>query len=145
MLYSLKYGIHTFVVLILLNIIHAKHFTFWSEFLGSSTIHAKGAFIKSILFAGPSGSGKKSLVYAICNEIGATLMDLSAENVNGKYPGKEGLDMLMHLLTKVGRMTQPTVVYIKDAENYFWRKQPATSVLVCIICVIFCKNKWIFK
>lgn len=59
-------------------------------------------------------------------------MDLSAENVNGKYPGKEGLDMLMHLLTKVGRMTQPTVVYIKDAENYFWRKQPATSVLVCI-------------
>lgn len=108
------------------------HFIFFHIFLGSSTIHAKGAFIKSILFAGPSGSGKKSLVYAICNEIGATLMDLSAENVNGKYPGKEGLDMLMHLLTKVGRMTQPTVVYIKDAENYFWRKQPATSVLVCI-------------
>lgn len=66
-------------------------------------------------------------------------MDLSAENVNGKYPGKEGLDMLMHLITKVGKMTQPTVVYIKDAENYFWRKQPATSVLVRInIGVIFC-------
>ncbi|XP_054711209.1 dynein regulatory complex protein 11-like [Uloborus diversus] len=97
--------------------------------MGSPAIHSKGAFTKSVLFVGPHGCGKKSLIYAICNEIGATLMDLSAENVNGKYPGKEGLDMLMHLVYKVGRLAQPTVIYIKDAENYFWRKQPATSIL----------------
>ncbi|KFM62566.1 IQ and AAA domain-containing protein 1, partial [Stegodyphus mimosarum] len=96
--------------------------------MGSPGIHSKGAYVKSILFAGPHGVGKKSLIYAICNEIGATLMDLSAENINGKYPGKDGLDMLMHLISKVGRLAQPTVIYIKNAENYFWKKQPASSI-----------------
>ncbi|XP_035212379.1 dynein regulatory complex protein 11-like [Stegodyphus dumicola] len=97
--------------------------------MGSPGIHSKGAYVKSILFAGPHGVGKKSLIYAICNETGATLMDLSAENINGKYPGKDGLDMLMHLISKVGRLAQPTVIYIKDAENYFWKKQAASSIL----------------
>ncbi|GFY35004.1 dynein regulatory complex protein 11 [Trichonephila clavipes] len=98
--------------------------------MGSSAIHSKGAYVKSILITGPPGVGKKSLIYAICNEIGATLMDLSAKNVNGKYPGKEGLDMLMHLVFKVGRLAQPTIIYISDAENYFWKKQPTNSILV---------------
>ncbi|XP_042899684.1 dynein regulatory complex protein 11-like [Parasteatoda tepidariorum] len=98
--------------------------------MGSSYIHSKGTYVKSILFAGPHGVGKKSLIHAICNEIGAILMDLSAENVNGKYIGKEGLDMLMHLITKVGKLAQPAVIYIGDAENYFWKKQATTSVLV---------------
>ncbi|GFS66356.1 dynein regulatory complex protein 11 [Trichonephila inaurata madagascariensis] len=98
--------------------------------MGSAAIHSKGAYVKSILITGPPGVGKKSLIYAICNEIGATLMDLSAKNVNGKYPGKEGLDMLMHLVFKVGRLAQPTIIYISDAENYFWKKQPTNSILV---------------
>lgn len=97
--------------------------------MGSSAIHSKGPYVSSILFAGPHGMGKESLVYAICNEIGATLMDLSAGNIDGKYPGKEGLDMLMHLVSKVGRLSQPTVIYIKDAENCFWKKKPPTCSL----------------
>ncbi|KFM70795.1 IQ and AAA domain-containing protein 1, partial [Stegodyphus mimosarum] len=97
--------------------------------MGSEDIHSKGAFVKSVLFAGPHGVGKKSLVYAIANEIGAVMMNLSAENIQGKYPGKEGLQMLLHLVSKVGRLVQPTVIYIKDAENYFWKKKPPTTTL----------------
>ena len=42
------------------------------------------------------------LVQAIANEVGANLFDLSPANIAGKYPGKEGLKMLMHLIYKVG-------------------------------------------
>ncbi|GFQ73871.1 dynein regulatory complex protein 11, partial [Trichonephila clavata] len=87
--------------------------------MGSSAIHSKGAYVKSILITGPPGVGKKSLIYAICNEIGATLMDLSAKNVNGKYPGKEGLDMLMHLVFKVEaiRLKKELPKLIKGISN----------------------------
>jgi hypothetical protein len=41
------------------------------------------------------------LVQAICTELGATLFDLTATNIVGKYPGKSGLNMLLHLVIKV--------------------------------------------
>lgn len=53
------------------------------------------------MLAGPRGTGKKMLVHAICTELGANLFDLSPANLAGKYPGKDGLKMLMHLLFKV--------------------------------------------
>ncbi|GFT29890.1 dynein regulatory complex protein 11 [Nephila pilipes] len=97
--------------------------------MGSEVVHAGGAYVKSILLVGPNGSGKRSLVYAICNEIRATMMNLSAENIQGKYPGPEGLAMLTHLISKVSRLLQPTIIYIKDAESYFWKKKPSSSKL----------------
>lgn len=57
--------------------------------------------IKSILLAGPRGVGKKMLVHALCTETGANLFDLTPENIAGKYPGKSGLTMLIHMVTKV--------------------------------------------
>jgi hypothetical protein len=41
------------------------------------------------------------LVQAICNEVGANMFDLTAANIAGKYPGKDGLKMLIHLVFKV--------------------------------------------
>lgn len=93
--------------------------------MGSEFIHCNAPLVKSLLIVGPKGVGKKSLVYAVCNEIGAVMMDLSAENIEGKYPGKEGKAMLIHLISKVGRLLQPTVIFIKDAENYFYKTKPA--------------------
>ncbi|KAG8192808.1 hypothetical protein JTE90_014592 [Oedothorax gibbosus] len=89
-------------------------------------IHSGEAYVKSILFTGPKGSGKRTLIYSICNEIGATLINLSAENLEGKYSGDDGLEMLMHLVSKVSRLVQPTVIYVKDAENYFWKEKPSS-------------------
>ena len=57
--------------------------------------------IKSVLLVGSEGCGKSMLLHAICTELGATLFDLTATNIVGKYPGKSGLNMLLHLVSKV--------------------------------------------
>lgn len=53
------------------------------------------------MLAGPRGTGKKMLVQAICHETGANMFDISPGNIAGKYPGKDGLKMLIHLVFKV--------------------------------------------
>ena len=50
------------------------------------------------------GCGKSMLLNAICTELGATLFDLTATNIVGKYPGKSGLNMLLHLVSKVSKI-----------------------------------------
>ena len=64
-------------------------------------MHEKAPVVKSLLLAGPSGVGKKMLVHAICTETGANLFNLSAANITGKYPGKSGLQMMLHVVFKV--------------------------------------------
>ena len=63
--------------------------------LGSKTIHQTAPLVKSVLLAGPHGSGKNMLVHAVCTETGSVLFDLSPANIVGKYPGKSGLIMLV--------------------------------------------------
>lgn len=70
---------------------------------GSPVVHEKAPLIKSILLVGPEGVGKKMLVHAVCQETGATLFDLSPLNTAGKYPGKSGLTMMIHVVFKVRR------------------------------------------
>ena len=84
-------------------ILHIDHngvfFNFY--FIGSPSVHEKAPLTKSIMLAGPRGTGKKMLVQAICHETGANMFDLSPGNIAGKYPGKDGLKMLIHLVFKV--------------------------------------------
>lgn len=72
-----------------------------SSLSGSPDIHAMAPLIRSILLVGPSGMGKKMLVKAVCTETGANFFDLSPENLQGKYPGKTGGQMLVHVVFKV--------------------------------------------
>ncbi len=69
--------------------------------IGSQAVHEKAPLVKTMLLVGPSGVGKKMLVHAICQETGANLFDLSPLNVAGKYPGKSGLQMMLHVVFKV--------------------------------------------
>ncbi|XP_050972934.1 dynein regulatory complex protein 11 isoform X2 [Labeo rohita] len=92
--------------------------------LGSQAVHEKAPLVKTILLVGPSGVGKKMLVHAICQETGANLFDLSPLNVAGKYPGKSGLQMMLHLVFKVARLMQPSVIWIGEAEKMFYKKVP---------------------
>lgn len=54
-----------------------------------------------MLIAGPRGVGKKMLIHCICTETGANMFDLTAANIAGKYPGKAGLAMMLHMVFKV--------------------------------------------
>ncbi|XP_036865630.2 dynein regulatory complex protein 11 isoform X3 [Manis javanica] len=98
--------------------------------LGSAAVHEKAPVVKSLLLAGPSGVGKKMLVHAICTETGANLFNLSATNIAGKYPGKAGLQMMLHMVLKVARELQPSVVWIGDTEKTFYRKVPNTERMI---------------
>uniref|UniRef100_A0A1I8HF97 ATPase_AAA_core domain-containing protein n=1 Tax=Macrostomum lignano TaxID=282301 RepID=A0A1I8HF97_9PLAT len=95
--------------------------------MGSEVVHKSAPLVKSLLLAGPSGIGKKMLVHAICTETGANLFDLSATNLAGKYPGKDGLRRLMHLIFKVGRALQPSVFLIDDCDKMFKKKIPKSD------------------
>ncbi|KAJ4427993.1 hypothetical protein ANN_24006 [Periplaneta americana] len=95
--------------------------------LGSKAIHQTAPLVKSVLLAGSRGSGKDMLVHAVCTETGAVLFDLSPANIVGKYPGKSGLIMLVHLVNKVSRLLQPSVIYMDGAEKPFLKKVPKTD------------------
>jgi len=45
----------------------------------------------------------------------------------GKYPGKAGLTMLIHLMNKMGRLCQPSIFLIDKAEKVFAKKVPKTD------------------
>ncbi|KAL4669133.1 hypothetical protein H8959_007687 [Pygathrix nigripes] len=92
--------------------------------LGSPDIHAMAPLIRSILLVGPSGMGKKMLVKAVCTETGANLFDLSPGNLLGKYPGRNGAQMMVHIVFKVARLLQPSVIWIGNAEKNFYKKIP---------------------
>ncbi|NXE68079.1 DRC11 protein, partial [Calcarius ornatus] len=86
--------------------------------LGSQTVHENAPLVKSLLLAGPAGVGKKMLVHAICTEAGANLFSLTPSSA-GKYAGREGLIMMLHMILKVGKELQPSVVWIGDAERIY--------------------------
>ncbi|XP_063173921.1 dynein regulatory complex protein 11 [Candoia aspera] len=92
--------------------------------LGSQSVHEKAPLVKALLLAGPVGVGKKMLIHALCTETGANLFNLSAANIAGKYPGKTGLQMMLHMVFKVARQLQPSVIWIGDTEKTFYRKVP---------------------
>ncbi|XP_003501340.1 IQ and AAA domain-containing protein 1-like [Cricetulus griseus] len=92
--------------------------------LGSHDIHSMAPHVRSILLVGPSGMGKKMLVHAVCTETGANLFDLSPGNVMGKYPGKNGAQLLVHIVFKVAKVFQPSVIWIGNTEKTFYKKIP---------------------
>ncbi|XP_014228258.1 IQ and AAA domain-containing protein 1 [Trichogramma pretiosum] len=95
--------------------------------LGSELVRETTPLVRSVLLAGPRGSGKRMLVNAVCHELGATLFDLTPANLAGKYPGKSGLVMLLHLISKVSRLLQPSVIFMEGAEKPFVKKVPKTD------------------
>ena len=96
-----------------------------AAYAGSPAVHVKGPLIRSVLLAGPRGTGKKMLVQAICAETGANLIDLTATNIAGKYPGKDGLRLLMHMIFKV-------YIYIHASRQSMYTRSPTMQKIILI-------------
>ncbi|KAL9902454.1 IQ and AAA domain-containing protein 1-like isoform 1-T1 [Glossina fuscipes fuscipes] len=76
---------------------------------------------KSLCIVGPFNNGKKLLVNIIASEIDALLMNLSPEKT-AKYSDR--INYFLHVIIKVARAFQPTIIFINDAHRVFWRKVP---------------------
>ena len=94
---------------------------------GSPSLREQSPHVKSMLLCGAAGTGKTMLLNAICTELGATFFDLTATNIVGKYPGKSGLNMLLHLVIKVSKLMQPSIIFIDHAEKTFLKKVSKTD------------------
>lgn len=79
---------------------------------------------KSVLLMGPRGCGLGLLANAVFNETSCVLFDLSPKNMKGKYAGKKGNKDLTHLVTKMSKLLQPSIIYIEDVEKAFYKKVP---------------------
>lgn len=66
-------------------------------------VHEKAPHVKSVMFVGPKGVGKRMLVHAVCTETGANMFDLTPATIAmaTRYAGKAGLAMLLHMVFKV--------------------------------------------
>lgn len=76
--------------------------------------------MKSLLLAGPAGVGKKMLVHAICTEAGANLFSITPSNMAGKYPGRDALIMMLHMILKVWCLGGFST---KVVQFFLWDKQ----------------------
>jgi IQ and AAA domain-containing protein len=76
---------------------------------------------KSLCIAGPPQCGKKLLADAICSEVDAVCFDLSAPIIANP---KCDLGHFGHLILKMARLLQPTVLFIDGAHKPFYRKIP---------------------
>ncbi|KAI5646974.1 ATPase family associated with various cellular activities (AAA) domain-containing protein [Phthorimaea operculella] len=80
--------------------------------------------VRSQLLVGPRGSGKHTLAYAIATETNSILINLSPYHIYNKMPGNKGLRQMVHLVNKVSRIFQPTVVLVADVDKVFYKKVP---------------------
>ncbi|ENN72771.1 hypothetical protein HUJ04_013362 [Dendroctonus ponderosae] len=79
---------------------------------------------RSVLLVGPRQSGIHLLANAVFNHTQCVLFDLSPEVTAGIYEGSKGLGMLIHLVTKMSKLLQPSIIYFDRAERVFYKKVP---------------------
>lgn len=88
---------------------------------GCPDVREKFGFQPSILFYGPTGSGKTMLSRAIANSCGARWFDLSPSRISdtGIAHSKSDLEMLVHLTFDIAKYLSPSVIYIDEIERLF--------------------------
>ncbi|EDS41892.1 conserved hypothetical protein [Culex quinquefasciatus] len=77
---------------------------------------------KSFCLMGPRGYGKTMLVEAVCSETDSVLFDLSPAIVAPISPAE--MTMFLHVILKMARILQPTVISIDEAHKVFYKKVP---------------------
>lgn len=89
--------------------------------LGSSLARQRfPEYVRSILFYGPTGTGKTLVVRAIVYETNSIFFDLSPINIDTKYSSnKTDSDRLVASVMMTAKEYQPSVIYIDECEKVF--------------------------
>ncbi|MCO5548461.1 hypothetical protein L7F22_001919 [Adiantum nelumboides] len=90
--------------------------------LASDFVHKNAPYAKSVLIYGGEGNGKTLLVHAACSAAGATFINLSPRNTDGKYPGSQ-LGKMLQIAFKVAKIMAPSIIYIDEAELIFIKEK----------------------
>ncbi|XP_017080750.2 dynein regulatory complex protein 11 [Drosophila eugracilis] len=80
---------------------------------------------KSLLLIGPLNCGKKLLCQIIASELDAVFMNLSPEKT---YKYADDMKYFLHVILKVAKAFQPTIMYFEEAHRLFWKKIPPEAV-----------------
>ncbi|XP_055628224.1 IQ and AAA domain-containing protein 1-like [Toxorhynchites rutilus septentrionalis] len=80
---------------------------------------------KSFCLIAPPGYGKTLLVEAVCTETDSVLFDLSSSTI--APIDSTALPMLLHVVLKLARLFQPSVVCIDSAHKLFYKKVPVAE------------------
>ncbi|XP_055906837.1 IQ and AAA domain-containing protein 1-like [Eupeodes corollae] len=76
---------------------------------------------KSICLVGPTNSGKRVLCDILATEIDAVVLDISPENT---VQFQSNLKYFLHIILKMAKILQPTIIFIRDVHRVFWKKIP---------------------
>ena len=87
--------------------------------LGCLSAHQRINAVNSVCLYGPPSTGKTMLTQAIAYESGAQFFDISPINTAGKYSGSKATTLMLHMVFKLAKILQPSVIYIDDAEYCF--------------------------
>ncbi|XP_055856093.1 IQ and AAA domain-containing protein 1-like [Episyrphus balteatus] len=83
---------------------------------------------KSICLVGPTNSGKKLLCDILATEIDAVVLDISPENT---VQYQSNLKYFLHIILKMAKILQPTILFLRDVHRVFWKKIPPEFVDLC--------------
>lgn len=77
---------------------------------------------KTVLFYGPKGNGKTSMVDSIVSETHSVLLDISPFNIANVFQDKQSVTRILYKVFKVARELQPAVIMFREAEHFFGKK-----------------------
>ncbi|XP_067612824.1 dynein regulatory complex protein 11 isoform X2 [Eurosta solidaginis] len=77
---------------------------------------------KSLCLAGPLNNGKTLLSHIMAFETDAVFINLSPENT--QFFDGENVNYFMHVVMKVAKAFQPTIIFIQNVHRVFWKKIP---------------------
>ncbi len=86
--------------------------------LGSNIVKSSTPNVPSILFFGPSGTGKTHAALAIAHHTNSIFIDLSPKNLE-RFTTKEELTKAVAAAFRTARFYQPAVIYFDNAEQVF--------------------------
>lgn len=85
--------------------------------------------VRAILFFGPEGCGKQSMVKTVATQLGGLLITLSPKLIENDFLDKSEATRLIHMIFTIARDERygPVVLHIDECEHFF---QSATGKLV---------------